>query len=321
MGDQAVPAGHHRSAPRRGLTMFRLQRALPERYVNATPDQLAAWIGEAKAELGSRVLIVGHHYQRDEVMRWADARGDSFGLSRTAADRRDADYIVFCGVHFMAESADILTAAEPAGDPPRPQRRVLHGRHGRHRLRRRGLGVTRRGDRRRPRRARDLHEFVGRPQGLRGPPRRRGVHVLERPGRAHLGPRPRRDGSGPGGQGPVLPGPAPRPQHRLRARLGRRRHAGVEPPPRHGRPRRRGRQERHLAVVEGPLLGAPALPARARRRLPGRAPRRPRVHPPRMRPRRGRDGRRGGVDGLHHPCRRRGPGRARSSGSAPRSTS
>ncbi len=92
--------------------MFRLQRALPERYAHATPDELAAWIGEAKATLGPRVLILGHHYQRDEVMRWADARGDSFGLSRTAAQRRDADYIVFCGVHFMAESADILTAPE-----------------------------------------------------------------------------------------------------------------------------------------------------------------------------------------------------------------
>src|SRR5205085_5296891 len=54
--------------------------------------------------------ILGHHYQRDEVMRWADARGDSFGLSRLAADNRSAAYIVFCGVHFMAESADILTA-------------------------------------------------------------------------------------------------------------------------------------------------------------------------------------------------------------------
>jgi quinolinate synthase len=89
--------------------MFRLQRALPERYVNATLDELGVWIGDAKATLGSRLLILGHHYQRDEVMRWADARGDSFGLSRTAADRRDADYIVFCGVHFMAEAADILT--------------------------------------------------------------------------------------------------------------------------------------------------------------------------------------------------------------------
>src|SRR5205085_12068218 len=57
-----------------------------------------------------RLFILGHHYQRDEVMRWADARGDSFGLSRKAADNSAAEYIVFCGVHFMAESADILTA-------------------------------------------------------------------------------------------------------------------------------------------------------------------------------------------------------------------
>jgi quinolinate synthase len=90
--------------------MIRLQRALPERYTTATPDQLAAWIGAAKVALGRQVLILGHHYQRDEVMRWADARGDSFGLSRIAAERRDAEYIVFCGVHFMAESADVLTA-------------------------------------------------------------------------------------------------------------------------------------------------------------------------------------------------------------------
>jgi quinolinate synthase len=90
--------------------MFRLQRALPERYTTARPDQLAAWIADAKAALGPRVMILGHHYQRDEVMRWADARGDSFGLARTAANRHDADYIVFCGVHFMAEAADILTA-------------------------------------------------------------------------------------------------------------------------------------------------------------------------------------------------------------------
>ncbi len=92
--------------------MFRLQRALPERYVLATPDQLTEWIGRAKATLGSRVLILGHHYQRDEVMAWADARGDSFGLSRIAADQADAQYVVFCGVHFMAESADILTGPD-----------------------------------------------------------------------------------------------------------------------------------------------------------------------------------------------------------------
>ena len=90
--------------------MFRLQSALPERYTTASPDELAGWIGEAKAALGDRLLVLGHHYQRDDVMRWADARGDSFGLSRVAADRQDAEFIVFCGVHFMAESADILTA-------------------------------------------------------------------------------------------------------------------------------------------------------------------------------------------------------------------
>ena len=53
--------------------------------------------------------MLGHHYQRDEVMRWADARGDSFGLSRIAAGQTEAEFIVFCGVHFMAESADVLT--------------------------------------------------------------------------------------------------------------------------------------------------------------------------------------------------------------------
>jgi quinolinate synthase len=88
--------------------MVRIQGALPDRYTAATQEQLESWIGEAKAALGDHLLILGHHYQREEVMRWADARGDSFGLSRLAAGST-AEYIVFCGVHFMAESADILT--------------------------------------------------------------------------------------------------------------------------------------------------------------------------------------------------------------------
>ncbi|MDQ3756594.1 MAG: quinolinate synthase NadA [Actinomycetota bacterium] len=90
--------------------MLRLQTLLPERYTDATQDELADRIAAAKATLGDRLLILGHHYQRDEVMRWADARGDSFALSRLAADNQTAEYVVFCGVHFMAESADILTA-------------------------------------------------------------------------------------------------------------------------------------------------------------------------------------------------------------------
>jgi quinolinate synthase len=92
--------------------MLRLQKPLPERYVSATSDDLARRIGSAKATLGARLMILGHHYQRDEVMRWSDARGDSFGLSRTAAAARDAEYVVFCGVHFMAESADVLTSRQ-----------------------------------------------------------------------------------------------------------------------------------------------------------------------------------------------------------------
>ncbi|MDA8355233.1 MAG: quinolinate synthase NadA [Actinomycetota bacterium] len=89
--------------------MIRLQRPLPERYTGAAPDELAEMIADARAELGARLIVLGHHYQRDDIMCWADARGDSFGLSRIAADQGEAEYVVFCGVHFMAESADILT--------------------------------------------------------------------------------------------------------------------------------------------------------------------------------------------------------------------
>jgi quinolinate synthase len=89
--------------------MLRLQTPLPERYTEATLPELDQWIGRAKATLGDRVFILGHHYQRDEVMKWADARGDSFRLSVLAQEHSEADYIVFCGVHFMAESADVLT--------------------------------------------------------------------------------------------------------------------------------------------------------------------------------------------------------------------
>jgi quinolinate synthase len=65
----------------------------------------------AKAALGDRLFVLGHHYQRDEVIQFADVTGDSFKLARDAAGRPDAEYIVFCGVHFMAESADILTSS------------------------------------------------------------------------------------------------------------------------------------------------------------------------------------------------------------------
>ncbi len=90
--------------------MLRLQAPLPDRYTLATADELESWIRAAKQARGDELLILGHHYQRPEVIRWADQRGDSFKLAQFAADNHQATDIVFCGVHFMAESADILTA-------------------------------------------------------------------------------------------------------------------------------------------------------------------------------------------------------------------
>ena len=77
------------------------------------PDLVARALA-AKQALGERVFILGHHYQRDEVVQFADVTGDSFKLARDAANRPDAEFIVFCGVHFMAESADILTSDDQA---------------------------------------------------------------------------------------------------------------------------------------------------------------------------------------------------------------
>ncbi len=71
-------------------------------------NELEARVREAKAALGSSLVILGHHYQRDQVIQFADLRGDSLKLARDAANSRDARYIVFCGVHFMAETAAIL---------------------------------------------------------------------------------------------------------------------------------------------------------------------------------------------------------------------
>jgi quinolinate synthase len=92
--------------------MLRLQAPLSDRYTTATTDELESMIRSAKQALGDRLLILGHHYQRDEVIRWADSTGDSFKLAQFAAANRRAEAVVFCGVHFMAESADVLTAAD-----------------------------------------------------------------------------------------------------------------------------------------------------------------------------------------------------------------
>ncbi len=78
----------------------------------ASDPDLVARAQAAKDALGEKVFVLGHHYQRDEVIQFADVTGDSFKLARDAAARPEAEYIVFCGVHFMAESADILTGPQ-----------------------------------------------------------------------------------------------------------------------------------------------------------------------------------------------------------------
>ncbi len=85
------------------------RQPLPERYLGLSDEEMDARIAAAKARLGRRVVILGHHYQRDEVIKFADYTGDSFKLARQVSKHPDAEFILFCGVHFMAESADILS--------------------------------------------------------------------------------------------------------------------------------------------------------------------------------------------------------------------
>ena len=85
------------------------RQPLPERYLGLSDDELDRRITAAKAALGPRLIVLGHHYQRDEVIKFADYTGDSFRLSGEVAKHPEAEFIVFCGVHFMAESADVLS--------------------------------------------------------------------------------------------------------------------------------------------------------------------------------------------------------------------
>ena len=82
---------------------------IPKKYLGLPPKVIAEKIKSAKKLLGQKVVVLGHHYQRDEVIQFADYTGDSFKLAQYAASQKDVEYIIFCGVHFMAETADILT--------------------------------------------------------------------------------------------------------------------------------------------------------------------------------------------------------------------
>src|SRR5499426_4043385 len=86
------------------------RQPLPERYLGLSDEEMDRRIAAARATLGKRLVILGHHYQRDEVIKFADYTGDSYKLAGEIAKHPDAEFIVFCGVHFMAESADVLSA-------------------------------------------------------------------------------------------------------------------------------------------------------------------------------------------------------------------
>lgn len=113
----STTTGFAEPAPSALLLLGRASDLASERGVECPGDlpapsdpELAERARAAKAALGDRVFVLGHHYQRDEVIEFADVTGDSFKLAREAAARPEAEFIVFCGVHFMAESADILTS-------------------------------------------------------------------------------------------------------------------------------------------------------------------------------------------------------------------
>jgi quinolinate synthase len=93
---------------------------IPRFYAQMDGEELDRRISRARAALGERLVILGHHYQRDEIIKYADYRGDSFKLAQLAAARPEADYIVFCGVHFMAESADVLSGPQQKVILPNP---------------------------------------------------------------------------------------------------------------------------------------------------------------------------------------------------------
>src|SRR6476660_2972103 len=86
------------------------RQPLPERYLGLSDEEMDRRIAAAKQKLGRRVVILGHHYQRDEVIKFADYTGDSYKLAQQVSRHPDAEFIIFCGVHFMAESADVLSA-------------------------------------------------------------------------------------------------------------------------------------------------------------------------------------------------------------------
>ena len=186
------------------------RQPLPERYLGLSDEEMDRRIGAARAALGRRVVILGHHYQRDEVIKFADYTGDSFKLARQVGEHPDAEFIVFCGVHFMAESADVLSAEHQqvilpdlaAGcsmaDMAEPEQLEMCWSD----LEQMGAALDRPGH---------LHQLSRVHQSLLRRTRGRRLHLVECGGDAEVGVGARRTDSVPSGS-------APWPQHRVCAR-------------------------------------------------------------------------------------------------------
>ena len=263
--------GAYTSLRRYGATALRQER-IPRDYIRMDAAERDERIWALRRQLGERLVILGHHYQRDEVIQFADFRGDSFKLSQQAASRAEADTILFCGVHFMAESADILSgphqqvilpnleAGCSMADMAKPADveacwAALAD-----------LGI----DRHRPD---HLHELGGQPQGLLRAQWRHRLHLLERRSGLRLGVRARR-------QDPLLPGRAPRPQHRRQTRHPGRPDGRLGSVPAARRQHAGGAARGDGDPLEGLLLGPRPIFGRADRRRPHRLPRRQRDRPP-----------------------------------------
>ena len=325
MGDQAVPAGRDRSAPRRGfdhapVCSMRSPSATPTRHPTSCPT----WIGAAKAALGpaaahpraplparrghvlgrrpGRLLRpVAHSPPTATTPTTSSSAASTSWPSRPTSSPAAHQQVILpdlnagCSMADMADIDAVEEAWEALAD----------------------------GDRRRAHRPRHLHELLGRPEGLRRPPRRRRVHLVQRPGRARVGPRPRpATGTAPGA---TRCSSSPTSTWAATPATSS---AGATRDMRVWNPRLDMGGLDDADVKDATLLlwkGHCSVHQRFRPEhvdgLPGRAPRRHRPHPPRVRPRGGRDGRRGGLDRLHHPGRRRRARPGRSSASAPRSTS
>ena len=293
-------------------------------YKSLENDVLAARIQAVRDEMGPRLLILGHHYQQDEVIALADLTGDSYRLSQLAAENRDCRAIAFCGVHFMAETADILAnrpekLAERGGErvpvilPDLAAGCSMADMAGIAQIEDAWdqLGEVIDTEDLTPvtyiNSAASLKAFVGRHGGIvcTSSNAAGGDRVVVR---AHQ-------------PGDVLSRSAPRPQHGPRHGHHARPDAGLGPVRRRARRQhRRAARAEQSHPLEGPLQRPPDVPAGARAAVPREAPGHQDPGPPRVPARSVRDGRRIRLDGQDHQDGRSRPRRARSGRSAPSCT-